>query len=97
MKDLIARTLSDHKRAATKDVAAFLKRARSDLERWVRQLASGALTQDEFEFLVRGQKDLAEMEALKQAGLGSARLDQFQASLIDLVIGTAVKLVRGPT
>ena len=96
VKELIARTLSDHKRAAAKDAAAFLKRARVDLERWVWQYATGALTRDEFEFLVRGQNDLADMEALKQAGLTLARLDQFRASLFDLVIGTAVKMFRVP-
>ncbi len=32
------------------------------------------------------------MEALKQAGLGLVRVDQFRSSLIDLVIGTAFKV-----
>jgi hypothetical protein len=35
---------------------------------------------------------LDRVQALKQAGLGLVRVDQFRSSLIDLVIGTAFKV-----
>jgi len=92
LKALVADTIQDFSQAATKDGQAFLKKARADLERWTKALARGQLSKADFEWLVQGKKDLAEMEALKQAGLGLVRVDQFRSSLIDLVVGTAFKV-----
>jgi len=91
LKQLVANSVHDFSQAATKDGQAFFKKARADLERWTKALAHGQLTKTDFEWLVQGKKDLAEMEALKQAGLAVVRVDQFRSSLIDLVIGTAFK------
>jgi hypothetical protein len=38
---------------------------------------------------VQGKKDLAELEALEQAGLSLARLEEFRNTLVGLVIDTA--------
>lgn len=84
-------SLKDFKAAITKDGKAFLEKAKQDLERWTELLASGQLTKDDFEWLVKGKKDLAELAALKEAGLAKARLDKFRSSLVELVIGTAVE------
>jgi len=92
VKGLITRTLAEHGEAAGKDANAFLEKTRADLERWTKQLADGALTKDDFAFLVKGKADLAEMEALKQAGLALVRVDQFRKSVFDLVVGTATKM-----
>jgi hypothetical protein len=59
------------------------------LRRWTKLLAQGDLSKDDFEWLVAGKKDLAEMEALKQTGLALVRLERFQNALISLVIDTA--------
>ena len=53
------------------------------------------ITTSTIEFLVKGKQDLAEMEALKQAGLALVRVDQFRNSLVDLVIGTTIKMLPG--
>lgn len=92
VKQLVTQTLADHRNAAVKDANAFLEKTRVDLERWTKELAAGKLKTDEFEFLVKGKKDLAEMQALKQAGLTLVRVDQFRNSVFDLVIGTAFKM-----
>jgi hypothetical protein len=55
-------------------------------------LADGNLTREDFEFLVRGKKDLAEMEALKQIGLGKIRLNRIRDQIIDTVIGSVFKV-----
>jgi hypothetical protein len=89
---LAAHSLQDFRKAAVKDAHAFLEQTRADLERWVHELEAGTLTKDDFEFLVKGKQDLAEMQALKQAGLALVRVDQFRNSLLNLVIGTAVKM-----
>ena len=91
LTQLVANSVQDFRQAATKDGQAYFTKARADLERWTKALARGQLSQADFEWLVQGKGDLAEMEALKQAGLAFVRVDQFRSSLIDLVIGTAFK------
>lgn len=95
VRQLIGNTLHDFQSAAEHDVRAYLEQARADLERWVAMLAEDQLTRDEFEFLVKGRKDLAEMQALEQAGLALVRVDRFRDQLLDLVVGTAVNLATG--
>ena len=89
---LVTKTFADHRDAAVKDASAFLEKTRVDLERWTKELGAGTLKKDDFEFLVNGKKDLAEMQALKQAGLALVRVDQFRKSVLDLVVGTAFKM-----
>jgi len=91
LRELVTNSIQDFSQAATKDGQAFFKKARVDLERWTKALARGQLSKADFEWLVQGKKDLAEMAALQQAGLALVRVDQFRSSLIDLVIGTAFK------
>ena len=79
--------------AATKDVEAFLNDLKADLERWIQQLAAGQLSMTDFEFLVKGKKDLAQMVALKQAGLAAIRIDRMRNALIDLIIKAAGKMI----
>lgn len=91
--DLAKTHLQDMQEAALEDGKAFLDQTQDDLERWGRLLEQGELSRDEFESLVRGQKDLAEMEALKQAGLAAVRAEQFRDALIDRIIGTAGRIL----
>jgi hypothetical protein len=75
--------------AAINDGTAFVEKIKADLERWSQLLASGALSKDDFAWLVQGKKDLAALEALEQEGLALERLDQFRTALVNLVIDTA--------
>jgi hypothetical protein len=45
----------------------------------------------DFEFLLKGKKDLAEMEALKQLGLSKVRLDKITNGIIDVITGSVIK------
>ncbi len=78
---------------ATSDGKDFLNAIKEDLELWTKQLAEGALAPEEFEFLIRGKKDLAQMKALTQAGLAAVRIDRVRSAMIDLLITAAGKLV----
>lgn len=91
--DLAETHLQDMQEAALEDGKAFLDQTQNDLERWGRLLEQGELSRDEFESLVRGRKDLAEMEALKQAGLAAVRAEQFRDALIDRIVGTAGRIL----
>jgi len=83
--------LDDYKDELLKDGSEFVKKTKKDLERWTEGLATGALSEKDFEFLLKGKKDLAEMEALKQLGLSKIRLSKLTNGIIDVITGSAVK------
>jgi len=89
LEDLAKKNWKEFGEAAEKDGNAFFDKTRTDSQRWTKLLAQGDLSQDDFEWLVAGKKDLAEMEALKQAGLALVRRERFQNALISLVIDRA--------
>jgi hypothetical protein len=80
-----------YKNAAIKDGEAFIEKSKADIERWTKMLTKGELTQDDFEWLMVGKKDLAELIALKQNGLAKVALDRFANGLIDTIVSTAFK------
>jgi hypothetical protein len=80
------------KDAAIQDGKIFVQQSSAKLERWTGLLATKQLAQEDFAWLVSSQKDLIEMEALEQAGLNQATLDRFGAGLLNLIIGTALKV-----
>jgi len=92
IKNLAEKMLKEFKDEALKDSKKFLKKTEEDLKRWTKLLASGELTLDDFEWLVIGKKDLAELHFLKRKGLSLVRIDRFRNSLIDLIIDTALDL-----
>lgn len=65
----------------------------ADLQTWTKQLAEGKLTTEDVEFLIMGKKELIEMNALKQTGLGKIKADEFKNSVLELVIKTVVGMV----
>lgn len=89
IKELAKKTLKGFKEEAVSDTRDFLEASKDDLHRWTNLLAKGELSQDDFEWLVMGRKDVAELYALKRAGLALVRLDRFKNALLNLVIDTA--------
>ena len=89
--DFAKENLEEYKDEILKDGARFVEKAKSDLERWTEGLATGALSKSDFEFLLKGKKDLAQMEALKQLGLSKIRITKITNSIIDVVVGSAFK------
>lgn len=89
--DFAKENLEEYKDEILKDGTKFVEKTKSDLERWTQGLASGALSPADFEFLLKGKKDLAEMEALKQLGLSKIRITKITNSIIDVIEGSAIK------
>jgi len=89
VEELAKKTLKGFKDEALTDAKTFLESSQDDLQRWTKLLAQGELTQDDFEWLIMGRKDVAELHALKQSGLALVRLDRFRNALLDLIIDTA--------
>lgn len=57
---------NEYKTAAIRNGKSFLEITKSDLERWTRMLITCDLTRDDFEWLMIGKKDLAELVYLKE-------------------------------
>ena len=90
LEKLVKQSVSNFGEQAKKDGFEFLDETKSDLEKWTKQLAAGDLSKDDFEWLVKGRKDLAKMEALKQAGLAAIEIDKLKKQILDLVVGKAI-------
>ena len=88
---LVQVSWSDYHNEAIKDGESFLTETKHKIEKWTRLLAGGDLTLDQFERLIRSQKDLAEMKALERAGMTAVRVDRFRNALVDTVVNTTIK------
>jgi|CXWL01.1.fsa_nt_gi hypothetical protein len=76
-----------------RDGMSFLSDSQVMLMRWTDQLAKGTLEKDDFEFLVKGLRDLAKMQALTEAGLAAAKIDRIRVAIERLIVDSAMKLI----
>jgi len=74
---------------AVNDTKDFLQRSKDGVARATALLASKQIDKDDFEDLILGKKDLAEMHALKQTGLASATIDTFVNGVLQILIDAA--------
>ena len=88
-KALAEKLFKQYANRAVSDVRDFLQKSKDDLKRWVEELVRGELDKDEFESLIKGQADLAEMRALKQAGLAAVQIDTFTNGVLDIIVNAA--------
>lgn len=79
---------------AKNDALNLLNSMKEKLERWTVLLVKGDLTTEDFEWLANSQKDLVEMEGLKQAGLAAIRIDQFKNSVLNMIVDTVFSFIK---
>jgi hypothetical protein len=91
LKDLIQKSWKAVSGQATSDAEDFVKDSGADLQRWTAALANHTLTEQDFEFLLAAKKDVAELAALKEAGLAQVQLDRFLNGVIGAIINAASK------
>ena len=92
--NLAQSTLKNYVNDANSDAQNLLNSMKAKLETWTQLLADGKLTTEDFEWLVYSQKDLVAMDALKEAGLAEIRVDQFKASVINLIVDTIFSIIK---
>ncbi len=95
-KDLISLSSDlkdDMKDALLKDGLRFMDRSRADLEKWSNLFVAGQLSREDLEWLVRSQKDLIEMEALKQKGLALAGIDRYKNAVARSALNAVFKVL----
>jgi hypothetical protein len=79
-------SVKDYADWAKKDGLAFLESSKDKLKTWTGLLESGALTPDEFKLLVNSQKDLMQMEFLKDKGISKIKINKAKNNIIEAVI-----------
>ena len=88
-KELAKDSFDDFEDKAKQDTEAFVEKSKEDLKRWTKLLAQGDINEEDFSDLVHAKKALAEMFALRQAGLTLIKLEKFRKGFINLVVDTA--------
>lgn len=92
---LLGNKYKEFKPEIQKDITAFLKESENKLKRWVLLLAEGSLTKEEFEWLLKSQKDIVALKALQTVGLSKIRINNLKNSIIktifDIVVATVIK------
>ena len=89
---LAKETFDGYEAQAKQDAETFIDKAKDDLKRWTKLLADGDINEEDFSDLVNAKKALAEMFALRQAGLSLIKLEKFRKSFINLVVDTAFEV-----
>ena len=82
VKKIASEEFTEYRVEASEDVRDFLHECKDDLERWVTQLASGELSADDFEWLIKSKKEVLKLTLLKQKGLAQVKLDRFKDKLL---------------
>ncbi len=90
LAELLIRQFTKQAVADTKD---FLEKSRDDIERWAGELAREEIDEDDLASLMRGEKDLAEMRGLKQAGLAQVSIDTFTNGVLEIAINAIMAAV----
>jgi len=88
-KALAEKLFKQYTHQALSDVRDFLEKSKDALRRWVEDLDRGDLDKDEFESLIKGQADVAEMRALNQPGLAAVQIDTFTNGVLDIIVNAA--------
>ncbi|MFT7899263.1 hypothetical protein VBY74_04690 [Tenacibaculum ascidiaceicola] len=84
---------SEFSKESKKDIELFLSESKSKLERWTSLLTQGKLTVEDFEWLVKSQKDLFKMKTLQAAGISKISLGHFKNKVVKTIIDTIKVLV----
>ena len=84
-----------YKDEATQDAKEFLGSSREKLQRWITALSQGAIDQDDFEWLMSSQKELAKLNALTRQGLSAIKMERFLNGVVDIIISTVFRLIPG--
>ncbi len=90
---LAVSSVQNYANEAKADGLKLVESMKTDLQTWAALWADGKMSKEDVEFLVLAKKDLIQMNALKQAGLGLIKIDEFKNSLLNLIVKTLIGLV----
>jgi len=84
---------NDYITQAQTDGEGIIATLKSDIQTWAQQLADGKMSKDDFEYNLLSEKDVLEMNALKEVGLAEIAVDQFKKDILGLVKDTVFALI----
>lgn len=84
----------NYAKEVVKDGTDYAKRFKDRIERRITLLADGKLTKDEFEWLMKAEKNLVELKTIKKKGLAIVQLNRIRDAIIDTMIGAALKSIN---
>ena len=93
VSSLAISSVKEFKKEAEADAQNLLESLKQNLQNWTLELATGEISKEDFEFLVMGQKELIEMNILKQKGMALIDLDKLKISLINQLIKTTLSVI----
>jgi F0F1-type ATP synthase membrane subunit b/b' len=93
VSSLAVSSVKEFKKEAEADGQNLLESLKQNLQNWTVELATGEISKEDFEFLVMGQKELIEMNILKQKGMALIDLDKLKISLINQLIKTTLSVI----
>ncbi len=85
---LVTKALQDYGSNALVDAKSIIEKSKDDILRWSEAYATGKLSWDEVESLLRNKKALLDMDVLVRAGLALIAVDKLQADILNLIIGS---------
>jgi hypothetical protein len=85
---LAKKTFADNVKEAKKDGLKILDILKTQLEAYTEEMYAGALTKEEFNDLVLGEKAELEMVALKRSGITLVEADKFKENVLKLIVET---------
>jgi len=83
----------DLKNESKKDIDQFLEDSKTKLKRWTSLLASGDIDLEDYEWLIKSQKDLMLMQALYSAGVNKISLGHFKNKVVKTIVSVVKTLV----
>jgi len=86
-------SVQNYKNEAKADGLKLVDSLKVDIQNWSKQLAEGKLSADDLEFLVMAKKEVIEMDALKQVGLGMIKVDEFKSNVLQLIVKSLVGVI----
>jgi hypothetical protein len=92
-KALAQKELKGFTEQALTDVKGFAQKSKADLERWTQEVLQQRMSGDEYKSMVQGQLDVAEMRALKQAGLAQVQIDSFTNGFLEILTSAVVAAI----
>ncbi|PRX53778.1 hypothetical protein [Flagellimonas meridianipacifica] len=82
------------KEETKKDIETFMRASKNKLERWTTLLSKKQITLDEYEWLVKSQKELFVFNELEKAGVSKMRIRQLRKNTIKAVLDIGKSLVK---
>lgn len=75
------------------DAGSFIKTTSSDINRWLKMVKTGGLTDREFAFLLKGKTDQMKLFALEEAGLHVVKKEAVRNKILNVIARGSLSLL----